>query len=118
LIVVKAPTAPPRNNCDLSGLLRYNHASVTRSITIVGIVWTILIGAIAGAVAKFLLPGPNAPQGFILTTILGIVGAFVMTVIGQVLGWYQAGEGAGLIGAIVGAVIVLVAWGAFTRRRA
>ncbi len=82
-----------------------------------GILWTILIGFIAGLVAKFIVPGEREPSGFILTTILGIVGAVLATYLGQALGWYQAGEGAGLIGAIVGAVIVLVIWGAFTRRR-
>jgi uncharacterized membrane protein YeaQ/YmgE (transglycosylase-associated protein family) len=84
----------------------------------VGIVWTIIIGAIAGFVAKFLVPGPNEPRGFILTTILGIVGAFVASYLGQMLGWYAPGEGAGLIGAIVGAVIVLLVWGFIARRRA
>jgi uncharacterized membrane protein YeaQ/YmgE (transglycosylase-associated protein family) len=83
-----------------------------------GILWTIIIGAIAGFVAKFLVPGRNEPQGFILTTILGIVGAFVASYLGQALGWYQPGEGAGLIGAIVGAVIILVIWGFIARRRA
>jgi uncharacterized membrane protein YeaQ/YmgE (transglycosylase-associated protein family) len=55
--------------------------------------------------------------GFILTTVLGIVGAFVATFLGQALGWYQPGEGAGLIGAIVGAVIVLLIWGAVASRQ-
>ncbi len=82
-----------------------------------GILWTIIIGFIAGIVAKLIVPGRNEPSGFILTTILGIVGAFVATFLGQALNWYQPGEGAGLIGAIVGAVIVLVVWGALTRRR-
>jgi uncharacterized membrane protein YeaQ/YmgE (transglycosylase-associated protein family) len=81
-----------------------------------GILWTILIGFIAGLIAKFVVPGDREPSGFILTTILGIVGAFLATYLGQALGWYQAGEGAGLIGAVVGAIIVLVIWGAFTRR--
>ena len=75
------------------------------------IVWTIIIGFIAGVIAKFLMPGDNEPSGFILTSILGIVGAFVASYLGQALGWYRPGEGAGLIGAIVGAVIVLVIWG-------
>lgn len=83
-----------------------------------GIIWTIIIGFIAGVVAKFLVPGPNEPSGFILTTILGIVGAFVASYLGQALGWYSAGEGAGLIGAIVGAVILLLIWGAVSRNRA
>jgi uncharacterized membrane protein YeaQ/YmgE (transglycosylase-associated protein family) len=65
----------------------------------------ILIGFIAGVIAKLVTPGKNEPQGFILTTVLGIVGAFVATYLGQAVGRYQAGEGAGLIGAIVGAVI-------------
>lgn len=82
-----------------------------------GILWTIIIGFVAGIVAKLIVPGNNEPQGFVLTTILGIVGAFVATFLGQAVGWYEAGEGAGLIGATIGAVIVLLAWGALTRRR-
>jgi len=82
-----------------------------------GIIWTIIIGFIAGVIAKFIMPGPNEPSGFILTTILGIVGAFLATFLGHAVGWYRAGEGAGLIGAVVGAVIVLVIWGAIARRR-
>jgi len=82
-----------------------------------GILWTILIGFIAGVLAKLITPGDNEPSGFILTTILGMVGAFVSTYLGQALGWYSAGEGAGLIGATVGAIIVLLVWGAIARRR-
>ena len=81
------------------------------------ILWTILIGFIAGLIAKFIHPGRNEPSGFILTTILGIAGAFVATYLGQAIGWYQAGEGAGLIGAVVGAIIVLLVWGAFAPRQ-
>jgi uncharacterized membrane protein YeaQ/YmgE (transglycosylase-associated protein family) len=82
------------------------------------IIWTIIIGFIAGVVAKFLMPGPNEPSGFILTTILGIVGAFVATWLGQALGWYGPGEGAGFIGAVVGAIIVLAVWGYVSKKRA
>ena len=82
-----------------------------------GILWTIIIGFIAGVFAKLITPGDNEPSGFILTTILGIVGAFVATYLGQALGWYNAGEGAGLIGATVGAIIVLLIWGALAGRR-
>ena len=82
-----------------------------------GILWTILIGFIAGVLAKLITPGDNEPIGFILTTILGIVGAFVATYLGQALGWYQAGQGAGLIGATIGAVIVLLIWGAIAGRQ-
>lgn len=80
------------------------------------IIWTIIIGFIAGIIAKFLMPGRNEPSGFIMTTILGIVGAFVATYLGQALGWYNANDGAGLIGAVVGAIIVLAIWGFFARR--
>ena len=82
-----------------------------------GILWTILIGFIAGVLAKLITPGDNEPSGFILTTILGIVGAFVATYLGQALGWYSAGEGAGLIGATVGAIVVLLIWGAVAGRQ-
>ena len=81
------------------------------------ILWTIIIGFVAGVLAKLITPGKNEPQGFILTTILGIVGAFVATYLGQALGWYRADEGAGLIGATVGAVIVLLIWAAVAGRR-
>ena len=82
-----------------------------------GFVWTIIIGFVAGVIAKFLMPGENEPSGFILTTLLGVVGAFVATYLGQAVGWYQANEGAGLIGAVVGAIIVLAIWGFVARRR-
>ncbi len=81
------------------------------------ILWTIIIGFIAGVIAKFIMPGDNEPAGFILTAILGIVGAFVATFLGQALGWYRPGEGAGLIGAVVGAVIVLIVYGMVAGRR-
>lgn len=82
-----------------------------------GIIWTIIIGFLAGVIAKFVMPGNNEPSGFVLTTILGIVGAIVASYLGQSMGWYGPGEGAGLIGAAVGAIIVLAVWG-FVRRRA
>lgn len=82
-----------------------------------GIIWTIIIGFIAGVIAKFIMPGDNEPSGFVLTAILGIVGAFVATFLGQALGWYRPDEGAGLIGAVVGAVIVLLVYGMVAGRR-
>lgn len=83
-----------------------------------GIIWTIIIGLIAGVIAKFIMPGSsNEPSGFILTAILGIAGAFVASYLGQALGWYAPGQGAGLIGAIVGAIIVLFVWGLIAKRR-
>ena len=81
-----------------------------------GIIWTIIIGLLAGIVAKFLMPGRD-PGGFIITILLGIAGAFVATFLGQALGWYQAGEGAGFIGAVVGAIIILVIYRMIAGRR-
>jgi uncharacterized membrane protein YeaQ/YmgE (transglycosylase-associated protein family) len=79
------------------------------------ILWTIIIGFLAGLVAKLITPGRD-PGGFIITTLLGIVGAFVATYLGQAIGWYQAGEGAGFIGAVVGAVILLAIYHVLSRR--
>ena len=81
------------------------------------ILWIILIGFVAGVIAKLVMPGDNEPQGFILTTILGIVGAFVATYLGQAIGWYGPDQGAGLVGAVVGAVLILLVWGFVDRRR-
>src|SRR3954471_21642265 len=100
----------PRTHPERSGFF-VARPPILKEEPVVSIIWTIIIGFVAGIIAKFLHPGPNEPSGFILTTVLGIVGALVPTYLGQAVGWYQAGEGAGLIGAIVGAVIVLVVWG-------
>jgi len=83
-----------------------------------GIIWTIIIGFVAGVVAKFITPGSNEPSGFILTVILGIAGAFLATYLGQAIGWYGPNDQAGFIGAIVGAVIVLLIWGVIVKKRA
>ena len=69
--------------------------------------WVIIIGFLAGAIAKLFVPGPH---GFIITTLLGIVGALLATWLGHAIGWYQPGQGAGFIGAIVGAVIILAVY--------
>lgn len=81
-----------------------------------GIIGTIVIGLLAGIVAKLLMPGRD-PGGFIITTLLGIIGAVVATYLGQAVGWYRAGEGAGFIGAVVGAVILLVLYRMLFARR-
>ncbi len=81
-----------------------------------GIILTIVIGFVAGIIAKFVMPGENEPSGFVMTTILGIVGAFVASFLGRALGWYGAEDGAGLIGAVIGAVIVLAIYGALRHR--
>ena len=75
--------------------------------------WVIIIGFLSGAVAKWFVPGPH---GFIVTTLLGIVGALIATWLGQQIGWYRPGQGAGFIGAIVGAVIILAAYRAIFGR--
>ena len=75
-----------------------------------GIIWIIIVGFVAGIIARFLSPGPNKPAGFILTTVLGIAGAFLATFIGQTVGWYRSDQGAGFIAATVGAIVVLFIW--------
>ena len=70
------------------------------------IFWTCLIGLLAGAVAKFLMPGKD-PGGIIVTMLLGIAGAFVATYLGQMLGWYAEGSGAGFLMSVVGAMLIL-----------
>jgi len=75
-----------------------------------GVLGAIIIGFIAGVIAKLVTPGRPKPEGFILTTVLGIVGAVLATYLGQAIGLYHAGETAGFFGAVVGAVIILIAW--------
>ena len=74
------------------------------------ILWIIIIGFVAGVVARFLAPGPNNSGRLYSHTLLGIAGAFVATFIGQTIGWYSPSQGAGLLGAVVGAVVVLFVW--------
>ena len=78
-----------------------------------GIIWIIVVGFVAGIIARMLSPGPNNPAGFILTTVLGIAGAFLATWIGQMIGYYDTGpaaQGAGFITATIGALVVLFIW--------
>ena len=82
-----------------------------------GIVWIVVIGFIAGIIARVLSPGPNNPSGFILTVVLGIAGAFLATFIGQTIGWYRPDQGAGFIAATVGALIVLFIWNRLVAHR-
>jgi uncharacterized membrane protein YeaQ/YmgE (transglycosylase-associated protein family) len=82
-----------------------------------GILGAIIIGFIVGIIAKLITPGDPKPRGFILTTVLGIVGAVVATFLGQAVGWYQSGETAGFIGAVIGAIIVLLIWRQLARPR-
>jgi uncharacterized membrane protein YeaQ/YmgE (transglycosylase-associated protein family) len=81
------------------------------------ILWIGLVGFVAGVIARLLAPGPNRPSGFLLTTALGIAGAFVATWIGQTIGWYRPDQGAGFIAATLGAIVVLFAWNRLGARR-
>jgi uncharacterized membrane protein YeaQ/YmgE (transglycosylase-associated protein family) len=81
-----------------------------------GILWIIIVGFVAGIIARLLSPGPNNPGGFILTTVLGIVGAFLATAIGQAIGHYGEGQGAGFITATIGALVVLFIWNRLVAR--
>ncbi len=77
---------------------------------------TLIIGLIAGAIAKFLIPGEQG-GGIIMTMLLGVVGSFVASYGGQAIGLYGAGQGAGLLGSIVGAVVVLLVYGMVTKKK-
>ncbi len=79
------------------------------------LLWTILIGLLAGIVAKFLMPGRD-PGGFIITILLGIGGALLATYLGQALGLYAANEPAGFIGAVIGAIVILFLYRLIRRR--
>lgn len=81
-----------------------------------GIIGTIIIGLIVGLVARMLKPGKDA-LGWILTIVLGIGGSLLATYAGQALGWYQPGETAGFIGAVIGAIILLVIWGLVSKKK-
>ena len=81
------------------------------------IIWTVLIGLIVGIVAKFLMPGRD-PGGFIITALIGIVGSVVATYIGRALGFYQAGQSAGFIAAVLGAIILLFIYRMVAGKRA
>ena len=80
-----------------------------------GIIGTIVIGFLVGLIARFIKPGDD-PMGWIMTIILGIAGSFAATYGGQALGIYEAGEGAGFIGAVVGAVVILVVYGMVSKK--
>ena len=81
------------------------------------IIWTILIGFVVGVIAKFLTPGRD-PGGFFLTAALGIAGSIVATYVGQAMGWYQPGQTAGFIGALVGSIILLAIYHLVVRKKA
>ena len=75
-----------------------------------GIIWTIVLGFVIGLIAKFIHPGKEN-MGLIMTILIGIAGSFLAGIIGQSIGWYNAGEGAGFIASIIVAIILLVIYG-------
>jgi uncharacterized membrane protein YeaQ/YmgE (transglycosylase-associated protein family) len=79
------------------------------------IIWSIILGFIVGIIAKFLTPGRDA-GGFFITAALGIAGSLVATYVGQMMGWYRAGETAGFLGALVGAIVLLVIYHMIRRK--
>src|SRR5207245_9851500 len=82
-----------------------------------GILWIIIVGFVAGIIARLLSPGPNNPGGFILTTVLGIAGAFLATFVGQAIGHYGPDQGPGFISATIGALGVLFIWNSLVTAR-
>jgi uncharacterized membrane protein YeaQ/YmgE (transglycosylase-associated protein family) len=80
------------------------------------IVWTILIGFVAGLIARALKPGDDS-MGIIMTTVIGVLGALAATYLGQAMGWYTAGQGAGFIASVVGAIVLLFVWGLIARKK-
>ncbi|HUL64737.1 MAG TPA: GlsB/YeaQ/YmgE family stress response membrane protein [Burkholderiaceae bacterium] len=81
------------------------------------LIWTIIIGLIVGLLARFLMPGDDK-MGLILTAALGIGGSLVATYAGQALGWYAAGEGAGFIASLIGAIVLLAIFHVFRKKTA
>ena len=83
-----------------------------------GILWTIIVGAIVGMLAKCIMPGSNEPKGFVLTAALGIAGSLLAGYLGQAIGWYSAGQGAGFIGSLIGAIVLIVVYGMVVKPKA
>jgi uncharacterized membrane protein YeaQ/YmgE (transglycosylase-associated protein family) len=82
-----------------------------------GILWTLIIGLVVGAIAKFLMPGKD-PGGFIVTMLIGVAGALLAGFLGRAMGWYaNPGEGPGIIASIIGALLLLLLYRMFVGRR-
>ena len=80
------------------------------------IVWTVLIGFVAGLIARAIKPGDDT-MGIIMTTVVGVLGALAATYIGQAMGWYTAGQPAGFIASVVGAIVLLIIWGLVAKKK-
>ena len=74
------------------------------------LLWIVVIGFVAGVIARLFMPGPNTPKGFVVTTMLGVAGAVIATIVGDAAGLYRPGQGAGLVGATIGALVILFVW--------
>jgi LPXTG-motif cell wall-anchored protein len=81
------------------------------------IMWTVILGLTTGIIARVVAPGRKGPFGFLLTSLLGIIGAFAASYLGQEAGWYQAGDSSGLIAAVIGAIVLLLIWGFLFKSR-
>jgi uncharacterized membrane protein YeaQ/YmgE (transglycosylase-associated protein family) len=80
------------------------------------LIWTILIGFVVGVLAKFLMPGKD-PSGFFITAAIGIAGSLIATYLGRLLGWYEPGQSAGFIAALIGAIILLAGYRVIAKRQ-
>jgi len=80
-----------------------------------GVIWTIVLGFVIGLIAKFIHPGKEN-MGIITTILLGIAGSFLAGIIGEAIGWYKAGEGAGFIASVIVAILLLVIYGKIKSR--
>ena len=111
--VAPAPSCAPAHRCP-SGTLVYLRPTLEGTM---GILWTLIIGLVVGAIAKFLMPGKD-PGGFIVTMLLGVAGALLAGFLGRALGWYaNPGEGPGIIASIIGAMLLLLIYRLFVGRR-
>jgi uncharacterized membrane protein YeaQ/YmgE (transglycosylase-associated protein family) len=81
------------------------------------VIWTAILGLAAGVIARLVTPGRKGPFGFMLTSLLGIIGAFAAAYLGQEAGWYRAEDSTGLIAALLGAAVLLLIWGLLFRSR-
>jgi uncharacterized membrane protein YeaQ/YmgE (transglycosylase-associated protein family) len=79
--------------------------------------WILVVGIVAGIIARFLMAGPNTPAGFVTTVVIGVAGAFFATWLGQSIGWYRADQGAGFIASSAGAIILLFLWNVLSANR-
>src|ERR1700693_4515210 len=104
-------SSPATNHCAASQPI-----NAARRLPLLAFLLAIIIGFVAGTVAKFIMPGRD-PGGFIVTILLGIAGSLVATWLGRQIGWYQSDQGARFIGSVVGAVVILAVYRFVVRNR-